>query len=59
MDDWAFYDKPRSGTAFTPEKLRRLFQSEYEIVSIEKYREDVPGTLQGAGFLWACLFRRK
>ena len=44
-----FLGKARPDRAFPLVMLPRLFQSEQDIASIEKYREDRPGTLQARG----------
>ena len=44
-----FLGKARPDRAFPLEMLPRLFQSEQDIASIEKYREDRSGTLQARG----------
>ena len=59
VDDWAFYDVKRVGVAFTEERLREFFGDKYETLYIRKYRNGVPGTIQGLEFMWACLFRKR
>lgn len=59
VDDYEFYEKPRSGVAFTEEKLQKLFSPSFEIMEIRKMKPDIPGTLQESGFLWTMLCCRK
>ena len=59
VDDWAFYDGRHVGVAFTEERLCDFFGAKYETITVRKYRNGVPGTIQGLEFMWACLFRKK
>jgi len=59
VDDWAFYDGRHVGVAFTEERLRAFFGASHDIIYIRKYRNGVPGMIQGLEFLWAGLFRKK
>jgi len=59
VDDWAFYGDRHVGVAFTEERLRAFFGPKFDIVYIRKYRNGVPGTIQGLEFMWACLFRKR
>jgi SAM-dependent methyltransferase len=59
VDDWEFYNqRKRVGVAFSKERLIELFSPHFEIIEIRKYRNGVPGTIQGLDFMWTCLFRR-
>ena len=56
VDDWAFYEQKFSaGVAFTKERLVELFSPYFDVVEIRKYRNHVPGTIQGLQFMWVCL----
>ena len=56
VDDWAFYEQEFSaGAAFTKERLVELFSPYFDVVEIRKYRNHVPGTIQGLQFMWVCL----
>ena len=59
VDDWAFYDERRVGVAFTQERLREFLGEKFDTIYIRKYRNGVPGAIQGLEFMWACLFRKK
>jgi len=59
VDDWRFYDGRHVGVAFTEERLREFFGDKFDIIYIRKYRDGIPGTIQGLKFMWACLFRKK
>ena len=60
IDDWAYYDQRfNAGLAFQKERLETLFRPHFEIMEIRKYRNGVPGTIQGLQFMWVCLFRRR
>jgi len=59
VDDWAFYDSRNVGVAFTEERLREFFGTDFEVIYIRKYRNGIPGTIQGLEFMWACLFQKK
>lgn len=60
VDDWEFYKQPfRAGVAFTQERLIELFGAHLDMIEIRKYRNGIPGTIQGLQFMWGCLFRNK
>ncbi|OPJ64800.1 class I SAM-dependent methyltransferase [Clostridium oryzae] len=59
VTDWEYYEKRRVGVAFTREKLEQLFSKDFEVVEIRKYKDGIEGTLQGLGFMWTALFKRK
>lgn len=60
VDDWKFYEqKFCAGVAFSKERLIELFESDYEVVEIRKYKNGVPDTIQGLQFMWVCLFKDK
>jgi len=59
VDDWAFYDDRHVSVAFTEERLREIFGEAFDMIYIRKYRNGLPGTIQGLEFMWACLFRKK
>lgn len=59
MDDWEYYDHPfNSGLAFRKERLIELFQPHFKVIEIRKYRNGIPGTIQGLQFMWTCLFQK-
>lgn len=59
VTDWEYYEKHRVGVAFTKEKLEQIFSKDFEVVEIRKYKDGVEGTLQGLGFMWTALFKKK
>lgn len=59
VSDWEYYEKPRVGVAFTKEKLEQIFCKDFDIIEIRKYRDGIQGTLQGLGFMWTVLFKKK
>ncbi|GFZ29995.1 methyltransferase [Clostridium zeae] len=59
VTDWEYYEKHRKGVAFTKEKLEQIFCKDFEVVEIKKYNEGIEGTLQGLGFMWTALFKKK
>ncbi|MDT8719725.1 class I SAM-dependent methyltransferase [Clostridium sp. 19966] len=59
VTDWEYYEKHRVGVAFTKEKLEQIFCKDFEVVEIKKYKEGIEGTLQGLGFMWTALFKKK
>lgn len=60
VDDWEFYDEPfRAGVAFTQDRLRDFFGKKFEVIYIRKYKDGVKDTIQGLGFLWVCLFKKR
>ena len=59
VDDWEFYNGDfRAGVAFTEERLRELFCAKFEPIYIRKYKNGIPGTIQGLGCMWVSLFRK-
>ncbi len=60
IDDWAYYrQKFNAGLAFQKERLCELFSPHFNVLEIRKYRNGIPGTIQGLDFMWACLFQAK
>jgi SAM-dependent methyltransferase len=59
VTDWEYYEKRRVGVAFTKEKLEQIFCEDFEVIEIRKYKEGKEGTLQGLGFMWTALFKKK
>jgi SAM-dependent methyltransferase len=59
VTDWEFYEKHRVGVAFTKEKLEQIFSKDFEVIEIRKYKDGIEGTLQGLGFMWTALFKKK
>ena len=60
VDDWGFYEQKYSaGVAFTKERLIELFTPYFDVIEIRKYKNQVPDTIQGLQFMWACLFKDK
>lgn len=59
INDWEYYNYTfNAGLAFTKERLIELFSPYFEIIEIRKYKNGVPGTIQGLQFMWTCLFRK-
>lgn len=59
VDDWAFYNEPRTGVAFKEERLRTFFGQVFDVIEIRRYKNGVPHTIQGLDFMWTCLFKKK
>jgi 2-polyprenyl-3-methyl-5-hydroxy-6-metoxy-1,4-benzoquinol methylase len=59
VTDWEYYETHRAGVAFTKEKLEQIFCKDFEVVEIKKYKDGIEGTLQGLGFMWTALFKKK
>ena len=60
IDDWEFYkQKFSAGVACTKERLMQLFEPDFEVIEIRKYKNGIPDTIQGLQFMWVCLFKVK
>lgn len=59
VDDWHFYESKHSGVAFKKEQLETFFGKYFHVLELRKYRDGIPNTIQGLGFLWVCLFQKK
>lgn len=60
VNDWEFYKQGfRAGVAFTKERLIELFGPHFDVIEIRKYRNGIPGTIQGLQFMWVCLFQKR
>jgi hypothetical protein len=59
ITDWEFYEKRRFGVAFTPERLKEIFGTQFDLIYVRKMRDGVPNTIQGLTFMWAALFKNR
>lgn len=59
VDDYEFYKKRRTGVAFSRERLSEFFGNMFDVIEIRRYKNGIPGTIQGLEFMWVCLFRKK
>ena len=62
FSDWEVYKigSLKGGLAYSEEKIRKLFEDQFEVVEFKPMQEMAKGDqLFGKGFLWAALFRKK
>lgn len=60
VDDWGYYQQQfNAGVAFTKERIIELFEPNFNVIEIRKYKNHVPDTIQGLQFMWVCLFKDK
>lgn len=59
VDDYEFYKERRTGVAFSKERLCEFFGNMFDVIEIRRYKNGIPGTVQGLEFMWVCLFRKK
>lgn len=60
VDDWEFYkQKFNAGVTFSKERIIDLFEPNFDVIEIRKYKNLVPNTIQGLQFMWVCMFKDK
>ena len=59
VDDMQFYLGRNTGTAFSEQRIRSFFSSDFEIISIDKCSQSITEEYIDIPFLYSCNMRRK
>ncbi len=59
LDDLEFYTKRNTGVAFSEQRLRDFFSSDFEIISIEKCGHEITEEYIDIPLLYGCVMKLK
>ena len=59
LDDLEFYTKRNTGVAFSEQRLRDFFGSDFEIISIEKRGHEITEEYIDIPLLYGCVMKLK